>query len=171
MINYRRFKASDAEQVFEVAMKSWKETYKDIFKTDFIEQFVNQAYNPKSLRNTIPSLEKGMSEFYVAEKINEIIGFAQIGYSQANLKIEDPNNQIFLYRIYIDPEYLGQKIGSRLLSYMEKWVENESRLEYGCYCHNKNEIGKQFYFHKNFKHIPERDHNEENEIFLLKQIN
>ncbi|OLS23781.1 MAG: hypothetical protein HeimC2_25200 [Candidatus Heimdallarchaeota archaeon LC_2] len=170
MINYRRFEEVDAEQVFEIAKKSWRNTYKDIFEVKFIEQFVNHAYGPINLRNTLSIMEKGLTEFYVAEKNNELIGFAQIGYSDHHLEKEDPKNEILLYRIYINPKYLGQKIGSKLLSFMEKWVETESRLEYGCFCHEKNEIGKQFYYYKNFKHIPERDKKGENEIFLLKQL-
>ena len=171
MINYRRFKSDDAEQVFEVAMKSWKETYKNIFSPDFINQFVKRAYHPTALPVAVPLMKKGLTEFYVAEKKDIIIGFAQIGYSIHTLEKDDPKNEIMLYRIYIDPEFLGQKVGSKLLSYMEKWVRKQSKTEYSCYCHENNEIGKQFYFHKNFKHIPKRDNTKENEIFLLKQLN
>lgn len=171
MIKYRRFESQDAEQVFEIAMRSWKETYKNIFKSDFIEQFVNRAYDPVNLRNSIPFIEQGWTEFYLAEKNDKIIGFAQIGYTSHTLEKQDPNNHIYLYRIYIEPKYLGQKVGSNLLSFMENWVKSESRTEYGCYCHIDNEIGKQFYFRKNFKHIPERDNTKENEIFLLKLLN
>jgi hypothetical protein len=49
----------DAEQVFEVAKRAWKETYKEIFDNDFIIQFVNRAYAPDNLRNTISYIQKG----------------------------------------------------------------------------------------------------------------
>ncbi len=171
MIKYRRFESQDAEHVFETAMRSWKETYKNIFESDFIEQFVNRAYDPGSLRNSISFIQEGWTEFYIAEENDEIIGFAQIGYTSHILEKQDPNNHIFLYRIYIEPKYLGQKVGSNLLSFMEKWVKSESRKEYGCYCQKENEVGKQFYLRKNFNHIPERDNKEENELFLSKQLN
>jgi hypothetical protein len=54
---------------------------------------------------------------------------------------------------------------------MENWVLHENKKEYGCYCHEENDIALQFYSYKNFKHIPERDNKEENELFLLKKLN
>ncbi|MCE7734279.1 MAG: GNAT family N-acetyltransferase [Candidatus Heimdallarchaeota archaeon] len=170
MINYRGFQSHDADQVFEVAKNSWEETYKEIFSTEFISKFVNKAYDPNSLQKTIPLIEAGLTGFWVATNNNSVVGFAQVGYSSTRLEKKDPKNEIYLYRIYVDPDHLGKGVGSELLELVENWVKKEQKGYYVCYCHKNNDLGKQFYFKKKFEHIPERDNLEENEIFLLKKL-
>ncbi len=170
MVNYRRFQSLDADQVFEVAKKSWEVTYKNIFNPEFINEFVNRAYDPNGLRNTITQIKAGWTGFWVATNNNSVVGFAQVGYSSTRLEKNDPKNEIYLYRIYIYPEYLGKGVGTGLLDRVENWVKNEQKGYYICYCHKNNDIGKQFYIRKKFEHIPERDNIAENEIFLLKKL-
>lgn len=167
---YREFKASDAVEVYQVARKSWGVTYKHIFSLEFIREFVIRAYDPDRLRNSISHMVAGWTGFWVAEDNNSEVGFAQVGYSSTRLEKKDPKNEIYLYRIYVNPEYLGKGVGTGLLELVENWVKNEQKEYYVCYCHKNNNIGKKFYFRKKFEHIPERDNLEENEIFLLKKL-
>lgn len=167
---YRQFISSDADQVYEVAKKSWENTYRDIFSFEFINNFVNRAYKPDNLRNTISRIEDGWTGFWVAEDGNRVIGFAQVGYSSSEMEKGDPENEVYLYRIYIDPAYLGKGIGSRLLQLVENWVKRENKNHYCCFCHKDNTLGKQFYLKKKFEHTSNRDNLAENEIFLVKKI-
>lgn len=168
---YRQFKDSDADEVYQVAKKSWQVTYNDIFSPEYIGKFVNQAYAPNSLRSTIPQIEAGWTRFWVAEDDNNVVGFAQVGYSSTRLEKEDPKNEIYLYRIYLDHKYIGKGVGSALLNLVDNWGKSEEKDYYVCYCHNDNEIGKLFYSRKKFENVPERDNLDENEIFLLKKLN
>ncbi len=50
----------------------------------------------------------------------------------------------------------------------EEYVIKSGSKKYFCFVHNRNEIGKQFYLRKGFRHIADNDH--EDEWFMEKVL-
>lgn len=158
-LSYRPMEAADAEQVQAVALTAWRWTYRDIFDDAFMEHFIQTNYAPDLLRQTLTSIERGQSFFEVVLDDEHIVGFCHIGLIAHGAR---------LFRIYLDPAYIGRGIGSRLLAHAEAWLRAKGIREYECYVHAANEVGKRFYAQRGFTHQPEQDH--EDEWHMRKQL-
>lgn len=149
---YRSFKSDDAQGVHQTAMEAWKFTYRDIFSTEFIENFVNTNYAPERLIGLLPLLESGQMFFQAAEIENRIVGYCNIRL--AGEKAE-------LLRIYVRPNFIGKGIGFQLLRAGESFLKTRDISSYNCYVHEENELGKNFYQKNDFQHIMEHDKDDE----------
>ena len=158
-MEYRQFEKQDSNEVHKLAFDSWKFTYKKIYPPDFIEKFVNQNYDPKKLGALIPQIKSGKMFFYVVIDKPHVVGFCHIG---------DRGSGMELFRIYLKPNYIGQGIGEKLLSFGESFVKSKGLHKYFCFVHKKNKIGIKFYLKNNFKHIQEKD--EANEWYMEKKL-
>ena len=152
MIHIRNFVGDDAEAVQAVARAAWHFTYRDIFEAAFIDQFVDTNYAPSGLRALVSRIEAGQTFFAVAVRGDGIVGFCQIGQTPQGAE---------LFRIYLLPDCVGQGVGSRLLAAGEQYLRRHGYDRYGCYVHRANEIGKRFYAKQGFRHVPERDRDDE----------
>lgn len=144
----RSIRESDAPSIHAVALESWRHTYHTIFDQQLIENFVNNNYALESILSLLPRIQSGAMFFHVAEHESKIIGFCNIGVNEQSAE---------LYRIYLLPTFIGQGIGRRLLDHGEAFVTEHGIDSYFCFVHKDNEIGKRFYLHSGFKHIPEKD--------------
>ena len=142
----------DAPNIHAVALESWRHTYRTIFDQQFIENFVNKNYAAEAIVSLLPRIQSGSMFFYIAEYGSKIIGFCNIGIN---------NKSAELYRIYLLPAYIGQGVGQKLLELGEAFVIEHGINSYFCFVHKNNEIGKRFYLNSSFKHIPEKDKDEE----------
>ena len=166
----RKLQKEDCAIIHDLAMKSWKYTYREIFDTDFIENYVNRAYRKESLENIVEQEKKGLCKFYVLEKQKEmkLVGYAQIGYDrywETGKKIND----LRLFRIYLDPECIGKRLGSLLLENIEQFVLQEGLTSYIVGVHEKNTIGLRFYQKMGFSLITKTS-DAEGEVYLRKQL-
>ena len=151
---------SDALGIYNVAIEAWHFTYSTIFDRPFIEDFVNRHYAPEATLSLFSRIRSGSMFFDVAESESKVVGFCNIG-------IHDRSAQ--LYRIYLLPAFIGQGIGKRFLELGEAFVASRAGIDsYFCFVHERNEIGKRFYLHSGFKHISEKD--KEQEWFMEKRL-
>jgi ribosomal protein S18 acetylase RimI-like enzyme len=158
-VTLRPIRESDVPNLHAVALEAWQYTYRMIFDPQFIENFVNRNYAPEAILSLFPRIQSGFMFFYVAEHKAKVIGFCNIGI----------NKQIAeLYRIYLLPTYLGQGIGRRFLELGETFVVAHGIDSYSCFVHKSNEIGKRFYLASDFKHVAEKDR--EDEWFMEKWL-
>ncbi len=137
MVNIRLFKTSDTDDVIRVARKAWFHTYKDIFSKEKIEELLSIFYDPIHLveGNTLKH------SFWVAETDGKIIGYVTIGLENGEMK---------LFRIYLDPDYIGMGIGSKLLQTAETFMRQHGITKYYLEVHPKNTLGLSFYKRKGF---------------------
>ena len=148
----RQFTGEDADGVYAAALEAWQYTYGNIFDAQFIENFVRTNYAPERLATVVPRLESGQMFFHVAVCDSQIAGFCHIGITDHGAE---------LFRIYLRPSYIGQGIGSKLLSLGEAWAAAHGAHTLYCFVHKDNELGKQFYLRNGFRHVAERDHDDE----------
>src|SRR5262245_50770988 len=151
-ISYRPIRAEDADAVFDVARAAWQFTYATIFDPEFIDQFVRTNYAPDRLTALVPLVAAQRMFFDVAVDGEQIIGFCNIGATPRGAE---------LFRIYLTPAYLRAGIGSRLLQRGEEFVRARGFPSYYCFVHKDNELGKHFYMHRGFQHVPSADREDE----------
>jgi ribosomal protein S18 acetylase RimI-like enzyme len=148
----RPIRKDDAAELQAAALESWKYTYRDIFDSQFIEDFVHRHYAPEATLALFPQIETGSMFFHVAEHRSQIIGFCNIGSAGPIAE---------LYRIYLTPAYIGQGIGRGLLEHGEGFLIEKGTNAYFCHVHGRNELGKRFYLRSGFTHVPEKDRGDE----------
>lgn len=137
MTTIRLFKQEDTENVIKVARKAWFHTYRDIFPKEKIEELLSIFYDPIHLveGNTLKH------SFWVAETQGKIVGYVTIGLENGEMK---------LFRLYLDPDYIGRGIGSQLLQTAETFMRQHGITRYFLEVHPKNELGLSFYRRKGF---------------------
>jgi len=140
-------------------LEAWRHTYSMIFDQQFIEDFVNRHYAPKATLSLFPRIRSGSMFFHIAECASKVIGFCNIGINKQSAE---------LYRIYLLPAFMGQGIGQRFLELGETFVVEHGLDSYFCFVHKNNEFGKRFYFRSGFKHISEKD--KDDEWFMEKSL-
>lgn len=143
-VTIRTMKDEDIQAVRKVAMDSWHNTYEKIIPRNIQDDFLNMAYNENMLKK-----RKENSYFYIAEKDNKVVGFAN--FSQ--LKTD---NVVELVAIYLAESEKNNGIGTALLDHgiaeinPEKIYVSVEKL---------NEAGLAFYKAKNFVEESEYDDN------------
>lgn len=155
----RPLQESDAPKIHAVALEAWQHTYHKIFDQEFIENFVNRNYSEEAITSLFPRIQSGSMIFHVAEHRSKIIGFCNLGIN---------NQSSELYRIYLLPAFIGQGIGQEMLELCETFVIENGINSYFCFVHKDNEIGKRFYIKSGFRHVFEKD--KEDEWFMEKTI-
>jgi diamine N-acetyltransferase len=159
MVEYTSFQKGDAEEVFNVAMASWKHTYKDIFSTEEIESFVSKNYSISGLIELLPLIEAKEMFFFVAVDGGKVVGFNNVA---------DRGQGMRILRIYLLPEYIGKGIGKKLLELGEQFVKEKGGKSYFCFVNERNTSSIHFYEKNGFIHKPERD--KQGEWFMEKEL-
>ncbi|MFQ3598566.1 MAG: formate dehydrogenase accessory sulfurtransferase FdhD [Chloroherpetonaceae bacterium] len=158
-ITFRTFEPKDAQGVYETALHSFRETYKNVFRDEMIEQMVRKDYEPDSLVKLIDKIESGDMCFYVALDGERVIGFCNFGFCDKGLELR---------RIYLHPDYIGKGVGKRLLELGENFALATGSEKYFCFVHKQNEIGKRFYFKNGFLHNDSEDSGDQ--WFMMKEL-
>lgn len=101
-LHIRTLTEADIEQVQEVVMLSWNETYAKSIPHVIQMRFLYEAYSEEALIDRIHH-----SHFFIAEKHDEIVGFAN--FSQL-----DQDGHVELGALYLHPKNKRQGIGTAL---------------------------------------------------------
>ena len=105
---------NDLRRISEITSKAWKVNYKGIIADNFlqtrtVDNFIERGMETKWL-------EDNKIDTFVLEENNSIKGF--ISGNEYNL-----NNYCEIGRLYVDPEYQKQGIGTKLLEYMKDYYK------------------------------------------------
>jgi diamine N-acetyltransferase len=148
----RQFRETDASAIYTVALESWRYTYRNIFSEEFIEDFVRRHYAPELTSSLLPRIDSGEMFFHVAEERTQLVGFCNLWVNKKRAE---------LLRIYLLPSHIGQGLGQKLLRAGEAFLAARHFNTYFCFVHKNNEIGKRFYLKNGFRHITEKDHDDQ----------
>lgn len=158
-ITFRTFEPKDAQSIYETALHSFRETYKNVFSEEMIVQMVRKDFEPESLLRLLSKIESGEMCFYVALDGTRVIGFCNFGFCDKGLELR---------RIYLHPDYIGKGVGKRLLELGEDFALATGSEKYFCFVHKQNEIGKRFYFKNGFFHNGSEDSGDQ--LFMTKEL-
>lgn len=73
---------NDAANIIELNIKEWKNTYKDIFPSEYLENLDNLK------EETILKCQDKIQEYVVFEEDNKILGFIKFGSNRQNYSSE-----------------------------------------------------------------------------------
>ena len=133
----RHAKPEDAKVIHDVALKSWKDTYSQILSVETIEMVIDKWYSLDDLRE-----QTSHPIFYVAEEEDEVVGFVHASVSEGKAT---------LHRIYLDPKYQGQGIGSRLYITAENDIKDAEAVKIELEVLANNQKGNNFYQKQGFE--------------------
>lgn len=139
----RSMNEADIKQVQDVARTSWHATYDRIIPLHVQEDFLEAAYNDEQMKKRL-----ARSFLFVAEVDGKIVGFANFSPVKAGGEVE-------LGAIYLYPAYQGKGIGSALLQYGIKELEDVNEIYINV--EKENQIGMSFYKAKGFELVKEFD--------------
>lgn len=159
MAKIRLFEPKDTEAVISVARKAWHYTYSKIFTEEKIEDFLATHYN----QNTLVPGNSVTNAFWVAEENDRLVGFVQIGLLGEKMR---------LWRIYLDPDFIGKGVGAQFLETAERFMKANGIHTYQLEVHPKNKLGLDFYKRKGFAVVKSGGEscNSECEIIMEKEI-
>lgn len=98
----------DVDKIIEIAEHSFKIHYKSIISEEQIEYMYEKMYSKDSI---IEQFKEGKSYILYFEDANPI-GFASYFFKE--------DGGLYLSKLYVKYEFKGKKIGSQLMSYIEK---------------------------------------------------
>ena len=152
-LEYRQLCENDFEKIYNVALEAWNYTYKNIFTSSYIKNYVDKFYSQEVMQKQLLLIEKGEMFFEIAKENESIIGFC-------NIEVKD-NDKAELLRIYLKPSYIGKGVGKKLLLLGEEFLTSKGVKKLYCYAHKENKLGQQFYLKNGFKIASEKP----NELF------
>lgn len=148
MVTYRALKKKDIRQIQDLALKAWMFTYRNIYKKDTIQREVAEFYSDKNFENFLTRIKQKKDCFVVAISKSKMIGYAHVGLK---------NNKWELFRIYLNPSYIGKGVGSKLINYIEKFLKSKKAKKYIVYPHARNKIAITFYYKAGFQRAKLKD--------------
>lgn len=135
-ISVRDATAGDAERIAEVARLSWTDTYRDIFDTAYIDDFLQRAYAATDLAAAAEAAAAADDRhFLVAERAGTVVAFAEYGVGRRGPE---------LFRVYADPAHYGTGVGHALLTELERRLDGTIE-SYVLDVHPENTRGRAFY--------------------------
>jgi ribosomal protein S18 acetylase RimI-like enzyme len=147
-VTYRLFSEGDAEAVQAVAREAWHHAYPHLFSPEVMDDYIDRHYAPEGLRALMPAIRRGDVSFWVAVDETEVVGFCHIRLTERGAE---------LFRIYLLPSYVGQRIGRKLLEMGEAFLTARGVTRYFCFVNKGNLLGQQFYRKRGFYHVAEND--------------
>ena len=141
MIEIRQATVDDAASILEININSWQDTYKGIFPDAFLDSLT------KNLDEGIEKCKNKINEYIVAKVDNEIVGFARIGKNKKDYSDEYGE----IYALYVDNNYKGKGIGTKLVKYC--FSELEKQYKYCLISTLEQNPANEFYKKIGGKHI------------------
>jgi len=141
VVRIREAKKSDAEEIRSVAEKTWYATYDGFISHETIETVIEKWYKVTDLKQQVED-----PYFFVAVVEGDVAGFVHATISKEDKEVLE------LHRIYLDPDYWGQGVGSKLLQKVLESVDkgiDRIALE----VLQGNEVGRGFYVSKDFEEV------------------
>lgn len=143
----------DAKIIVEINIKEWQNTYKDIFPKDFLNNL------DKLKEESIVRCQRKINEYIVYEENNKVLGFIRYGINKKGFT----NKYGEIYAIYVDSNFQGKGVGSKLLKEALKRLEKD--FNYVLVSTLIQNSANEFYIKKGFNLIGKSKFNIESESF------
>ena len=151
----------DIPAIQTVAAASWRVTYRDIYPSEFVDDFLARWYSEESLTGAVlRARETREHHFLVAERDGAVVGYLNFGPGE-----HGPT----LYRLYAHPDHFGTGVGHALLGELESRLWSAGTDRYVLSVHERNERGRRFYERQGFVEIGRADDSGD-EVMLEKRL-
>lgn len=105
----------DASKIAYINAVSWKTTYKNIFPDSFLNNI--DESDEEKIRKYMDKID----QYVVYEEDGKVLGFARYGINKKGYN----NEYAEIYALYIDNDYKGRKIGTKLVKYIINKLKNK----------------------------------------------
>jgi ribosomal protein S18 acetylase RimI-like enzyme len=117
-----RAKPADLETLVHLSRKIFNDSFDHLNKRENMEEYMDRAFNPEQL---LTELNNPLSEFYFIMVDDVAAGYLKLNQGPAQSDIGDERS-LEIERIYVDDEYQGQGLGSKLI---DKAMERAKALK------------------------------------------
>lgn len=155
---------SDASGIARVHIKTWQCAYRGQIPDSYLDSLSIEE-RAKGWKKILSKLENG-NYALVAERQNQIVGWCTFGKSRDEDVIDGRGE---LYGIYIDPQYTGMGIGSKLMEVAMDTLQNEGYKETTLWVLETNVKTRKFYEKKGWK-IEGKKKDDQRDGFTLHEI-
>ena len=150
----------DIEEVAQLHINSWHETYAGIISQNYLENMKNKLDKRiERMKN-----EFDLRTMIVAVLNDEIVGFSEFVFS--NEFSNDLDIDCELCGLYIKNGYKNLGIGSKIFEYVTNSFKSENKKKMGLWCMKENEPAILFYKKKGGKITKEKRFTIENEEYI-----
>ncbi|MGT2911809.1 N-acetyltransferase family protein [Streptococcus cameli] len=148
----RRANQSDIDGIISVCSAGWRDTYADLHTQDYIEEVIQEYYNPSRIAKEIEEETPDFHGYWVAEEDGNVLGCIGGG-------IDAQGGHIYVF--YVEPTLKGQGIGTALLNGFTQYQKDKYVIDtqWITYVTEGNYIGLSFYQKQGFhldKILPNR---------------
>ncbi|WP_281657700.1 N-acetyltransferase [Halobacillus sp. Cin3] len=112
MITVRNAVKRDASGIREVCIKGNQDTYAAIYSEEYLQNVIDEFYNLDRIQKEIVPAGRDWSGYLTALEHDRIVG--AIGGGMIDQKAGE------IYVLYLDPDYRGRGIGTKLLEALTK---------------------------------------------------
>ncbi len=159
----RTAQLSDAFEIANVHIASWRSAYKGILPNEYLAQ-LSVDKRTAAWEKLFTNLKK--SCIYVGEDEDKTVAFASAGHARdKDVKFEGE-----LYAIYADPDYYGSGFGRALFERCVEHIKKEDLSDLYCWVLADNKIGTDFYKRVGGKIVKDREKVIERAGAKLKEI-
>ena len=137
----RNANITDAESIVKINIDCWKETYKNIFPDDLLNNLKSKS------NDNILKCQNKINEYIVYVKDNKVVAFLRYGINQKNYS----SLYAEIYALYVDKEYQDIGIGKLLVDYIIKLLKKD--FKYVLVSTLKENSANTFYQKVGFKKI------------------
>jgi len=137
----RRANENDAKRIIKINTNEWKNTYRNIFPSEFLEMLDNKQ------EESIQKCIKKIKEYIVCEENGIVIGFLRYGLNKKQYNEEYGE----IYALYFDKEYQKKGYGKKLICYAFDLMKEN--YKYALVSTLENNTANEFYKKINGKFI------------------
>lgn len=145
MIKIYKAKVEDVSEIKKLLYKTWVLTYLGLYTQEAIDKITSDWHSMKLLRKQI--LDQSIL-FLVAKDGNKIVGMCNTA------SYIDEGNRINIQRLYIDPKYQRQGIGTILINKVVEAFPKAHKIDLEV--EKKNEKAISFYKKNDYKIVREK---------------
>lgn len=113
-VKIRQAEIDDAKEIVRINIKSWKDTYKNIFPNEILSN-LDIKYE-----GTVEKCINKINEYIVATIDNKVVGFVRFGMNKKGYSEEYSE----IYALYVDNEFRSNNIGKKILEYAFNTLKN-----------------------------------------------
>lgn len=119
-ITIRTASLEDAQAIVSLGIRTFRDTFDDVNTPENMMRYLNQTFTVKKISEEIR--EPG-SLFLLAERGEEIIGYARVRNSQTPVELKHFKS-LEIERLYADKRFLGKRVGYLLMSQCIQFAED-----------------------------------------------
>lgn len=140
MIKIYRAKKKEALDIKKILSEIWEHSYGNIYSPETIQRITSEWHNPEILVSQIKNPD---FFFGVAKENNQIVGLTTVR------KLNEET--LMMYRLYVNPNFQRQGIGSKLVNEAIEVFPKAKRLRIEV--EEQNKKGVSFYSKYGFKEV------------------